>query len=232
MTRRSPLAPLCIHPGLAMILLIPAALAISAQAQEPLPQGISQPNFEPSSTDTLMERTDLGNVAQAARMQYGAGMRELSKAEKLRAKAASLTDPISRSKTEEKAQNSLENADKAFREALSYDEDFIPAYAGLGTALRLQNKAEEALQVHAMALRRSPEDLENFKGWTESLLALNMLGNVTGAYTDYAESNPTRAEVLMTAIENWLADKKTDPGELDPADVQRLADWVALQKQG
>jgi len=213
-------------------LLIPAAIAIPTQAQEPLPQGISQPNFEPSSTDTLMDRTDLGNVVQAARMQYSTGVRELGKAEKLREKAASLTDPKSRSKTEEKAQNALENADKAFREALSSDDDLIEAYAGLGTALRLQNKAEEALQVHAMALRRSPEDLENFVGWAESLLALNMLGNVTGAYTDYAQSNTTRAEILMTAIENWLADRRTDPGELDPADVERLADWVALQKQG
>jgi tetratricopeptide (TPR) repeat protein len=179
-----------------------------------------------------MDRTDLGNVAQAARMQYSTGVRELNKAERLRQKAATLTDPKSRSKTEEKAQNALESADKAFREALSYDDDLIAAYAGLGTALRLQGKTEEALQVHAMALRRAPDDLENFAGWTESMLALTMFGNLTSAYSDYVQSNQARAEILMSAIENWLTDKKTDPGDLDPADLQRLADWVALQKQG
>ena len=164
-------------------------------------------------------------------MQYNAGVRDLNKAQKFRDKAAKITDAKEKAKTEKRAQSALESADKAFREALSYHAGLIEAYAGLGATLRMQGKAEEALQVHAMALRLAPEDLENFAGWTESLLALNLFGNATTAYSDYAQSNPARAEILMTAIENWLAEKKTDPGEVDPADVQRLADWVTQQKR-
>lgn len=232
MFRRSLRANASIHLALAVLLLIPSVFAVPAQAQEALPEGISLPNYEASSYETLMERTDLGNVAQAARMQYSAGLRELKRAKKLLDKAATLTDPDDKAKTEEKAQGALEDANKAFREALSYNDGIIEAYAGLGTALRLQGKTEEALQVHAMALRRAPDDLENFSGWTQALLGLNLLGNATNAYADYAHTNPARAEILMSAIESWLADKKTDPGEIDPADVQRLADWVARQKQG
>ena len=215
-----------------MILMIPGAFAVPVQAQEALPEGISLPNYEASSYDTLMEPTSLGNTTQEARMQYTEGLRELKKAQKLRQKAATLTDPEDKAKTEKKAENALESADKAFREALSYNDGIVEAYAGLGTTLRLQGKNEEALQVHAMALRRAPDDMENFSGWTEALLALNLLGNATSAYADYAQSNPARAEILMSAIENWLADKETDPGQIDPADVQRLADWVTQQKQG
>lgn len=231
MTGRNAPITYLIPSTLALILLMSGLAAEPAQAQEALPEGISMPNYEASSSDTLMERTDMGNIAQEARLQYSAGERELKKAQKLRQKAAKMTDPEDRARTEAKAQGALDNADKAFREALSFDADLIEAYAGLGTVLRMQGKPQDALQVHAMALRKAPDDLENFTGWTDSLLALNMLGNATTAYTDYAQSNPKRAEILMTAIEKWLADKKTDPGDLDPGDVQRLADWVKQQKR-
>jgi tetratricopeptide (TPR) repeat protein len=208
-------------------------LAAPAAGQEPLPEGISLPNYEASSYDTLMEPTNLGNVAQAARVELSTGERELKKGLKLASKAESMdADDKARAKTLEKAQKAYASADQAFREALSYDADLLPAYAGLGTALRLQGRAQEALQVHAMALRRDASDMENFAGWTAALLDLNMLGNATSAYADYAETNPERAAVLMTAIEDWLAAKTANPGDLDPADIQRLADWVAQQKQG
>ena len=217
-----------------MILILSLGIPMTpGLAQEPLPEGISLPNYEASSYDTLMERTDLGNVAQTARLQYGTGERELKKGRKLRDKAASMpADDKDKSKTEEKAMKAFEAADKAFREALSYDGNFIQAYAGLGAALRLRGRPEEALQVHAMALRKAPDDLENFTGWTEALLALDMLGNATTAYTDYVQTNPARAEIMMSAIEEWLAEKRVDPGDLDPADVERLAAWVTQQKQG
>lgn len=223
MTSRSFLVTVFVLSTLALIRL--------AAAQQPLPQGQGAPNEEPSSSDTLMDRTDLGNVAQAAKMQYGSGVRELKKAEKLLRKAAETTDEKERTKAQDKAAAALESADKAFREALSYNASFVEAYSGLGTALRLQGKAEEALQVHAMALRRFPEDMENFRGWTESLMDLNLLGNATSAYSGYVQSNPARAEILLVAIEEWLAEKKTNPGEIDPADVQRLADWVSQQNR-
>jgi uncharacterized protein YpuA (DUF1002 family) len=54
-----------------------------------------------------------------------------------------------------------------------------------------------------------------------------MLGDATNAYATFAEQGSPRAAVLMEEIKKWLAAKQTDPGDLDPADVQRLADWVA-----
>jgi tetratricopeptide (TPR) repeat protein len=223
--------------------LLPAVLILSisclaqltppppVRAQEALPEGISLPNYEESSYSTLMERTDMGNVAQSAKMQYSSGLRDLKKARRLQEKAAGTADPQEREKTAQKAHSALESADKAFREALSFDAGLVEAYAGLGTALRLQGNSQDALQVHAMALRRDPTDTENFRGWTDSLLALNLLGNATTAYTDYAQTNPKRAEILMDAIEEWLEDKETEPGDIDPSDVQRLAAWVAQQKK-
>lgn len=232
MTGRSPLNPVLIPSILVAILVISVVFTTASWAQEGLPEGISMPDYEPRANEETMARSDMGNVAQTARMEYNSGVRDLAKAQKLREKAAAATDAKDKAKAEAKAQSALESADKSFREALSFDGELIEAYTGLGTVLRLQGKLEESLQVHAMALRQDPEDMENFAGWVQSLLALNMLGNATTAYTDYRQTRPDRAEVLMTAIEQWLDDKQAEPGAVDPADVQRLADWVEQQKQG
>lgn len=220
------------RPTVLFAALLLAGTAEHAAAQQPLPQGQGAPNEEPSSTDQLLDRTDLGNVAQAARTNYHSGVRELEKAEKLLQKLAELEDLEKIEKTDKKLQGAAARAEKSFREALGYDADLIAAYAGLGTALRLQGQAEEALQVHAMGLRRSPDNLENFQGWAKALLDLNMLGNATTAYTDYLQSHPPRAEILMIEIKHWLAAKQSAPGELDPADLDRLATWISDQDPG
>ena len=36
---------------------------------------------------------------------------------------------------------------------------------------------------------------------------------------------------MTTATIKALAEKTANPGDLDPADVQRLADWVEQQEQ-
>ena len=232
MTRRRTADLTSTQAGFLLSILISMFIAIPSRGQEPLPQGDYSPNEQKSSTETLLDRTDLGNVAQAARMQYDSGVRDLSKAKKLADKASQIAEPKERAKAEKKTLAALERADKAFREAISYNANYFAAYAGLGTALLLQGKANEALQVHALALRRNPDDLENFQGWSASLMALNMLGNATTAYKDYSQSNPARAEILMAEIKEWLASKEANPGDLDPADLQRLAEWVAQQSQG
>jgi hypothetical protein len=44
------------------------------------------------------------------------------------------------------------------------------------------------------------------------------------------ESNERRAAILMGVIKAWLTAKQADPGEMDPADVERMAGWIAQQE--
>jgi tetratricopeptide (TPR) repeat protein len=117
-------------------------------------------------------------------------------------------------------------------QALQNDADMIEAYVSLGTALRRLGRYQEALDLHAIALRRDPESLENFEGWADALMHLNMLGNAVASYTKYSEEGSPRAQVLMDAIKVWLVEMSEDPGELDPAHVEKMAAWVAEQEQG
>lgn len=214
-----------------VVLVVLGLLLDPSVSRSQEPEEREGPNREPSSSETLFDQSDLGNVAQQARLRYHSAARDLQRAEKLVLKASQESDADKRAKLREKGEAAYRQAAESFREALSFDPDLLEAYVGLGAALRASGRAEEALQTHAVALRRAPDDLENFRGWTTSLLALDMLGNATAAYTEYAESQPARAQILMTAIKQWLAAKRSNPGDLDPADIERLAAWIAQQER-
>ncbi|MGB5162638.1 MAG: hypothetical protein WBP10_04700 [Thermoanaerobaculia bacterium] len=180
--------------------------------------------------DTGFERSDLGNVAQTARTEYAEGSRNLSQARKLRKRIAETDDPEKRAKLEEKMEATYGSAAKSFTEAIGFAPKMSEAYAGLGETLRDWGRLDQSLEVYAAAVRRFPDDLENFEGWAETLMELNMLGNATSAYTSYVDSNPDRAAILLEVMEDWLKRRRADPGDLRPEDVERLAGW--LQQQG
>jgi len=180
--------------------------------------------------DLGFDQSDLGNVAQAAGMEYAEGNRSLAQAKKLRRRIAETDDPGKRAKLEAKLDETYASAVQSFTEAIGYAPKMAEAFAGLGEAYREWGQLEKSLEIHAAAVRRFPDDLENFEGWTLTLLDSNMLGNAVNSYTQYVDTNPDRATILMEAMKDWLRQRQEDPGELDPADVQRLADWI--QQQG
>lgn len=187
---------------------------------------------EPSSLDTLMDQTSRGNTVQAAQAAYHQGLRELERAEDLAAKAAEMEDASKSEKLLAKSVKANENAVQQLTGALQQNPKLIEAYDALGLAYRRLGKYQEALEIHAIALRRDPDSMDNFRGWSEALMQLDMLGNATTAYATYVEADSPRAPILMDEIKKWLAVKQDDPGELEPEHVQRLADWIAQQEQG
>jgi tetratricopeptide (TPR) repeat protein len=205
----------------ALCLLLAGAGATLLRAQE---EGAAA---EPGTLDTIMEPTSEGNVVQASQMVFHQGMRDLGRSAKLAEKAAATAEPDKAAKLLEKSQEANQSAIRLLTEALQQNPTLIDGYVGLGLAYRRAGKFQEAMQVHAIGLGKDPESMENFRGWSESMLALDMLGDATNAYATFAEQGSPRAAVLMEEIKKWLAAKQTDPGDLDPADVQRLADWVA-----
>ncbi len=180
--------------------------------------------------DLGFDQSDLGNVAQAAGIEYAAGNRSLAQAKKIRRRIAETDDPGKRAKLEAQLDETYASAVQSFTDAIGYAPKMAEAFAGLGEAYRDWGQLEKSLEIHAAAVRRFPDDLENFEGWALTLLDSNMLGNAVNSYTQYVATNPDRATILMEAMKDWLRQRQEDPGELDPADVQRLADWI--QQQG
>lgn len=187
---------------------------------------------EPGTTENLFEQSDLGNVAQTANAHYHTGTRQLKRAEKLEAKVGEAEPGEKKDKAEAKVQKAYEAAIEEFKQAIGYVPDMMEAYVGLGTALRRVGMNEDALKVHSTALSKSPQDLDNFEGWADSLMALNMLGDATTAYSSLVQSQPDRAAILMQSMKGWLIEKQADPGDVSPADVDRLAGWIEQNDRG
>jgi tetratricopeptide (TPR) repeat protein len=190
------------------------------------------PNTERGSNESLFERSDLGNVAQAARSHYHAGQRELQTAEKLARKAAEATDEERRATALGRRTEHLEKAASEFLEAIGFDKSLVDAYVGLGEAYSELGKHEEALQVHAQALALDPQSDASFAGWVDELLALNRLGDAAAAYDAYAATQPERAQVVLAGMRAWYAAKQQDPGDVSPEAIARMADWLAQHGAG
>ncbi len=206
---------------LAVILML--GIAGAGSAQEP---DFSHPTDEPSSSATLMDRSDLGNTVSQSRMAHAAGMRDLKRAEKLEKKLAS-ADDAKRAEIEARIQAARESAVENFTNAIRTTPGLLEAYGGLGRALGSLGRHQESLQVYAVALQKDPSDNDNFRGWAEELLELDLLGNATQAYGHFQSANPEQAEILLAVIRDWLDRRRQDPGELAAEDIEKMADWLA-----
>ena len=207
---------------LLLALVVTPALGQEAPGQDPLV----------NEDDATLPETSLGNVIQIARSHYDSGVRMTKQASKLATKAAEAETPEKREKLEEKAASLRAGAVEEFKEAIGYNPTLFKAYARLGATLSEDGRPDQALGVHARALQLEPEDEENFYGWAQALLDLNMLGDATRTYASLRETRPEQAATLMELMRSWLAEKRTNPGELDPADIERLANWLDLQEDG
>jgi len=200
-------------------------LAPAAQAQEER----QQPQDVAAAGSDMLTQSGVANAAQQALFAYGSGDRDLKKAAKLTAKLPEL-EGKKQEAAERKIAKAYENAQASFREALGLDPKMIEAYVGLGEAFRATGMYQESLQALTLGLRVDATNDVMFAGWAESLMALDRLGDATQAYAQLLETNPAWAGVLMGEIKNWLTQHQADPGNLDPADVQKMADWIAQQE--
>ena len=212
---------------LAASLVAAFALVISpaAQAQEER----QQPQDSAARGTDMLTQSGVGNAAQSAKFAYGSGERDLKRAAKLTDKLGEL-EGKKRDAAVKKIDKAYESAQGSFREALSMDPKMIEAYVGLGAAFRATGMYRESLQAVTQGLRVDSANGELFAGWAESLMGLNRLGDATQAHAQLLETNPAWAETLMGVIKVWLDERRADPGELDPADVEKMAVWIAEQE--
>jgi cytochrome c-type biogenesis protein CcmH/NrfG len=186
---------------------------------------------ERSDQDTAFSEPDAMNVAQKARLSFGAAERQMAQARKIEEKIAQESDAKSRAKLETKREKAYSAAVEDYREGLAYEPTSTEGWAGLGTAYRWLGKYQESLLAHVEGMKTGDAESANFLGWTETLMDGMMFGNATAAYDQFAAENPERAQRMMGVMESWLAKRQQDPGDVDPANLDRLGEWIASKKQ-
>ncbi len=184
---------------------------------------------ERSATDSAFDEPTAMNVAQKASLSFGSAKRQLNQAAKFEAKIEAESNEGKRAKLETKRTKALQSAVAGFREGLSYNVKAIEGWAGLGTAYRALGQYQEALLAHVEGMKVDAEDQTNFVGWTQAAMDGLLFGQVTAAHGRFATENPPFATVMLDLIKQWVAERRTEPGNVNPADLDRLEAWIAEQ---
>ena len=160
---------------------------------------------------------------QLAIENYNAGLRYRDKAWKHQEKVATSTREKDRSKYQKRAHKEFEKAAKRYRAAIEYQSEFYQAHASLGYALKEMGEFDAALTAYARSLALRPQYTPAIEYLAETHLALGEIDKVTRAYSRLVELDPVKAEVLLTAINDWLA----KPPENASGDVvKQVSDWL------
>jgi tetratricopeptide (TPR) repeat protein len=164
--------------------------------------------------------------ADQAAEAYNRGLERRDKAWKLEEQADSGTDIEERSKLSAKAQKEYAKAIRAFRSATEVDPQMHQAFSSLGYVLRKTGQYEDSLAAYNEALQLEPGYAEAIEYRAEAFLGLNRLAEAKEAYMQLFRDDRERAEELMIAMQRWVEERQTDPGELDPAAIDEFSVWV------
>jgi tetratricopeptide (TPR) repeat protein len=171
--------------------------------------------------------SDVRTTADRAIEAYNDGVRHRDAALKLETRAAKDTKESDRVKNTKKAREEYEKALANFKRAMSLNPKLPQAYNGAGFAYRKLGDFTTALNFYDQALELSPRFLDAIEYRAEAYLGLNMIDAAKDEYLKLFAMDRGQADVLMKAMKEYVAKKKTDPGGLDPAVLTAFEAWIA-----
>jgi tetratricopeptide (TPR) repeat protein len=162
----------------------------------------------------------------AAKKAYAAGMKSLAKAKDYEKSAVGAQNPDKKSSAMEKMGDAYNRALDQFTEALSNKGDMYEAWNNVGYIhLRLGAYAESVDDYnHTLALK--PDLAEAILYRAEACLLLDRLDDTKSAYMDLFNHARPLADQLMSAMQKWLSEHRSDANGMRAADVDAFDKWL------
>jgi tetratricopeptide (TPR) repeat protein len=160
---------------------------------------------------------------------YQNGERRLDKAAKLAAEIKA-SDAQGASKLQGKLDKTLEGAVADFQRAVKNDPNMYSAYSEMGFALRKLGRYEESLAAYDTALDKEPGFTPAIEYRAEAHLALNRIEDARKAYLTLFSGDRPRADLLLAAMKNWVAERRANPAGVDAAQIDTFAQWVSQRE--
>lgn len=176
----------------------------------------------PSIPETQRERTP----EEMAKAAYNSGVKQLKKAANYEEDAAKATKPEKQQKARDKAMGAYEKALGEFEQAVEQAPGMHEAWNYIGFAQRHLGRYETALGSYGQALKLKPDYAEAIEYRGEAYLGLNRLEDARKAYMDLFGSSRELAARLLTAMKDYVAQRRTTPNGLDPQALEQFAQWV------
>jgi tetratricopeptide (TPR) repeat protein len=200
-----------------LTLLIATAATVASAAG-----GSRAPSPTPSASRTPSEE---------AAEHYNRGLALRDKAWKLEEKAEATDDEGERAKLVSKAGKQYAKAIREFDMATRKDPGLYQAYSSLGYALRKTGDYDASLKAYDRALVIAPGYAEAIEYRAEAYLGLNRLEEAKRAYIELFGRDRARADDLMRAMQVWLDDRRSAPGEVDGATLDAFSAWLADREE-
>lgn len=164
--------------------------------------------------------------AEQAIVAYNTGTQVIEKADQLLADAARQTDAKKQQKENDKARSTYAGALKKFTKATQLDPAMYQAWNYVGYCNRRLGNYEAALSAYDRALTLQPNYAEAIEYRGHAYLGLNRLGEAKQAYLTLFSSNRKLAAQLLTAMQAWVGDHRSDAAGVDGASLEAFASWV------
>lgn len=164
--------------------------------------------------------------AMSARLNYNVGYELFEKAQAADKAAAGLKGAKAKA-AQQAVLAEYRAARDRFDAAAQADPNLKEAWNLVGYTSRQLGDYDRSLEAYGKALALDPAYPEAIEYRGEAYLKLNRLEDAKSAYMALFAAHPSHAGVLLESMRNWVAEKQKSPGNVDKAEVEAFAAWVA-----
>jgi len=172
-------------------------------------------------------RLETATPEEQARQFYNAGVRGVEKGDELSADAARQTDAKKQDKAIAKSKDAYAGALKKFTKATDLNPRMHEAWNYVGYTNRKLGDYQAALAAYDRALNLKPGYPEAIEYRGHAYLGLNRLDDAKQAYLSLFAGNRQLAAQLLTAMQAWVGEHRSNSSGVDGASLEAFASWVS-----
>jgi tetratricopeptide (TPR) repeat protein len=163
---------------------------------------------------------------ERAKAAYNQGVRALKQAGKYEKAAGEATNEGKKAKALERARAQHEKAREYFAATVRELPQMHEAWNYLGYTSRKLGEYNDALTAYDEALRLSPAFAEAIEYRGEAYLGLDRIEDAKGEYMKLFRDARPLADQLMAAMQEWVVERRSNPGAVATADIDAFAQWL------
>ncbi|GAB1266883.1 hypothetical protein NBRC116493_01360 [Aurantivibrio infirmus] len=167
---------------------------------------------------------------QIAVERYQKGLKARDRAWKYEEQALTESNEKKQQKLLKKAQKQYKTAQKNYKRALKTIANAYEIHTDLGYAYRKTGEYDLSLASYDEALRLQPAYTEAIEYRGEAFLGLNRLDDVKTSYMVLFRNDREKADILMKAIQQWIA-TAADNNDVSEAAKSEFSAWASERIQ-
>lgn len=178
------------------------------------------------STGTHLPEQAKMTPEEMAGARYQSGIKHRDKAMILQQEISTAKTEKQKKKLRKKFDRSSKKAIADLNKAIKLSPRHYKAYSSLGYTLQLVGRHDESLAAYDKALQINPHYGDAIENRGEIFLQMNRIEDAKQAYMLLSDEDSPLAGKLLSAMTAWVTLRRHNPDGLEPAVIDRFADWI------